>query len=150
MYENYGRAPPEGTLDSKSAMSCFKKSNSQYGLQDPQNQDARSLWEPSSNSNIFGETCDSTVDHRIVGVPLSAVEPQNTTSENKVKKLIEKFENHKNKHSLIQDLRQTEKINKFSKESQDLTADMDNTEIFELCENSSKQQCPDCNVYWEM
>ena len=55
---------------------------------------------------------------------------------------MEKFENHKNKNSLIQDLRQTEKINKFSKESQDLIADMNNTEIFELCENSSKQQCP--------
>ena len=29
----------------------------------------------------------------------------------------------------------------FSKESQDLIADMNNTEIFEFCENSSKQQC---------
>ena len=26
---------------------------------------------------------------------------------------------------------------------------MDNTEIFELCETSSKQECPDCNFYWE-
>ena len=36
-----------------------------------------------------------------------------------------------------------------SKESKDLIADMNNTEIFELCETSSKQQCPDCNLYWE-
>ena len=112
----------------------------------PQNQDARSSWEPSSDSNSYGETCNRTVDHRIAGVPLSAVEPQNTTRENKVKRLIEKFENHKNKNSLIQDLIQTEKINKFSKESQDLI----DIEIFELCENSSKQQCPDCGAYWEM
>ena len=27
---------------------------------------------------------------------------------------------------------------------------MNNTEIFELCENSSKQQCPDCSAYQEM
>ena len=60
------------------------------------------------------------------------------------------FENHKHKKSFIQDLRQTAKINKFSTESQDLIADMNNTEIFELCENSSKQQCPDCNACWEM
>ena len=73
---------------------------------------------------------------------LSTVEQQNTTRENKVKRLIEKFENHKHKESFIQDLRQTEKINKFSKESQDLIADMNNTEIFELCESSSKHQCP--------
>ena len=86
------------------------------------------------------------MDDRIAGVPLSAVEPQNTIRENKVKRLIEKFENHKNKNSLIQDLIQTEKINRFSKEAQDLI----DIEIFELCENSSKQQCPDCGAYWEM
>ena len=27
---------------------------------------------------------------------------------------------------------------------------MNNTEIFELCETSSKQQCLDCNLYWEV
>ena len=68
------------------------KSNSQYGPQDPQSQEARSSWEPSSDSKSYGETCNNTVDHRISGVPLSAVEPQNTTRENKVKRLIEKFE----------------------------------------------------------
>ena len=71
------------------------KSNSQCGLQDPQSQDARSSWEPSSDSKSYGEISDNTVDHRISGVPLSAVEPQNTMRENKVKRLIEKFENHK-------------------------------------------------------
>ena len=57
----------------------------------------------------------TTVDHRISGVPLSAVEQQNTIRDNRGKELIEKFENHKYKESFIQDLRQTEKINKFSK-----------------------------------
>ena len=126
------------------------KSNSQYGPQDPQSQEARSPWEPSGDSKNYGEICSNTVDHRISGVPLSAVEPQNTIRENKVKRLIEKLENHKHKESFIQDLSQKQKINKFSKESQDLIADLNNTEIFELCENSSKQQCPDCNAYWEM
>ena len=83
-------------------------------------------------------------------MPLSAIEDQKTTRENKVKRLIENFENHTHKESFIQNLRQTEKINKFSKESQELIADMNNTEIFELCEHSSKQQCPDCNACWEM
>ena len=126
------------------------KSNSQYGLQDPQNQEARSSWEPSIDSKSHGEICNNTVDHRISGVPLSAVEQKNTIRENKVKRLIEKFENHKHKESFIQDLSQTQKINKFSKESQDLIADMNNTKIFKLCDNSSKQQCPDYNAYWEM
>ena len=90
------------------------------------------------------------MDYRISGVPLSAVEQQDITRENKVKTFIEKFENLQHKASFPQDLSQTEKINKFSEESQDLIADMNNTEIFELCENSTKQQCPDCNAYWEM
>ena len=81
-------------------------------------------------------------------MPLSAVEQQITTRENKVKKLIEKFEIYPNEESFPHDLSQTQKINKFSKESQDLLADMNNTEIFELCENSSKQQCLECNTYW--
>ena len=93
-YENYGWALPEGTLDSESVTSRVKIELA-ICLQDPQNQDARSSWEPSSVSNSYGETCNSTVDHRIAGIPLSAVEPQNTVRENKVKRLIEKFENHK-------------------------------------------------------
>ena len=35
------------------------KSNSQYGPQDPQNQEARSSSKPSSDSNIHGETCNT-------------------------------------------------------------------------------------------
>ena len=112
------------------------KSNSQYAPQDPQNQDA--TWKPSSDSKSYGEIWNRTVDNRILEYLFLQSSSRNTTRENKVKKLIEKFENHKHKESFIQDLRQTEKINKFSKESQDLIADMNNTEIFELCENSSK------------
>ena len=116
------------------------KSNSQHGQQDPRSQDARSSWEPSRDSKGSGETCSSTMDYRISGVPLSVVEQQDTTRENKVKKLIEKFENHQRKESYLKDLSQTQKITGFRKESEELIADMNNTEIFELCENSSKQQ----------
>ena len=45
------------------------------------------------------------MDHSIVGVLLSAVEPQITIRENIVKRLNQKFENHKNKHSLISGLK---------------------------------------------
>ena len=82
-------------------------------------------------------------------VPLLAAKQQNTTRENKVKRLFEKFETHKHEESLIQDLSQTKKISKFSKESQDLITDMNNTEILGVWENSSKQQSPNCNAYWE-
>ena len=39
---------------------------------------------------------------------------------------------------------------KFSEKSQKLIANVNNTEIFELCETSSKKQCPDCNLHWEI
>ena len=49
------------------------ESNSQCGPQDPQSQEARSSWEPSSDSKSYGEICSNTVDHRISRVPPSAV-----------------------------------------------------------------------------
>ena len=128
---------------SKSATGC-----TQIELAIPRSQDARSSWDPSGDSKSYGETSRNIVDDRISGVPLSAVEQQDTTRENKVKKLIEKFENHQHKESFRQDWSQTQKINKFSKESQELLADMNNTEISEPCENSSKQQCLERNTYW--
>ena len=45
---------------------------------------------------------------------------------------------------------QKQEINKFSEKSQQLLADMNQTEIFELCENSAKHQCPDCNAFSEI
>ena len=95
------------------------KSNSQYGQQHPRSQEARSSWNQSSDSKSYGETCSNIVDYRISGVPLSAVEQQDTTRENKVKNLIETFEKHQHKESFFQDLSQTQKIIMFSRESQD-------------------------------
>ena len=77
------------------------------------------------------------MDYRIPGVPLSAVEQQVTHRKDNVQKLIGKFGKDPNKESLPQ----TKEINEFSKKSQELIADMNNSEIFELCETSSKQQC---------
>ena len=123
------------------------KANSHSGQQD---QDARSSWDPPSESKSYKETWNNTVDYRIPGIHLSIVEQQDTNRQNKVKQSTEKPENHQHKESLLPDLSQTQKINKFSEQSQESIADLNNAEIFELCENSSKQQCPDCNAYWEI
>ena len=144
MYENTGGVLPEGSLKPRVVL----KSNSKYGQQDLRSQDARSSWDPPSDSKSHGENWNNAVDYRIPGLPLSTVEQHDTTRENKAKKLIEKFEKHQHKESFF--LSQTQKINQSSKESQELIADLNNTEIFELCENSSKQQCPDSNAYWEI
>ena len=83
-------------------------------------------------------------------MPHSAVQQQDTNRRETVKKLIQQFENHPNKEVFLQDLNKTEKIHKFSEKSKKLITDMGNTEIFELCETSSKKQCPDCALEWEI
>ena len=91
------------------------------------------------------------MDYRISGVPLSAVEQQDTTRENKVKKLIEKFENHKHKGIIPSGLEPDAENQQVQQRIAGFDrADLSNTEICELCENSSKQQCIDCNAYWEI
>ena len=125
--------------------------NSQSGLKDQHDQDARESSNHQSESELsYGETCRGNIDYRIPGIPLSVVQQQDTNRTVTIKKLIQKFESHPNKKSFLQDLNKTDKINKFSQESQKLIADMNNTEIFEHREASSKRQCPDCSLYWEI
>ena len=57
------------------------------------------------------------------------------------------FESHKDKDQFLKDMSRTKKINRFSEASQELFKDMNHTEIFELCENSKKLQCPDCSSF---
>ena len=90
------------------------------------------------------------MDHRISGIPLSVVEKQDINRKDKVKTLIQLFENHPNKESFLLDLKQTEKINKFSEKSQKLIADMNNTGIFEFVRPLPKGNAPDCNLHGEV
>ena len=95
-----------------------------------------------------GETRSNTVDYRIQCIPHSAVLKEDTDRREIVKKLIQKFENHPNRDSLIEDL--NEIFNPFSEKSKELITSMGNTEYFELCEISSKIQCPDCSLCWKV
>ena len=71
-----------------------------------------------------------------------------TATKNNVTKLIEICEKHQHKEQFLKDMNQKQEINRFSEGSQKLLDDMNQTEIFELCENSAKRQCPDCNVFF--
>ena len=141
LYRKVCRSPrlPRSTL----------KPNSQSGQQDQPDQDARKSSDHQSASGSYGETRSGNVDYRIPGIPHSAVQQQDTNRRETVKNLIQQFENHPNKEFFPQDLNKTEEINTFSEKSKKLVTDMGNTEIFELCETSSKKQCPDCASYWE-
>ena len=75
------------------------KSNSQIGQQDQREQDARTSCDQPSGSKSSWKTGSNTVYYRIPGIPLSAVEQQDTNRKDKVKNMIEKFESHPNKES---------------------------------------------------
>ena len=85
------------------------------------------------------------MDCRIPGISISTVQEQDEQRQHKVAQLIEMFQSQKHKDQFVKDMSQTKKINRFSEASKELLKDVNHTEIFELCENSKKLQCPDCN-----
>ena len=113
-------------------------------------QEARSSWESQQDAESYGETRSNTADYRIAGTSISTVKLQDARRQNNVTKLIEMFGKHQHKEQFLKDMSQKQEINKFSEESQQLLADMNQTEIFGLCENSAKHQCLDCNAFSEI
>ena len=99
-------------------------------------QEARSSWETQSEVRSSRETGCSIVDCRIPGISLLTVQEQDEQRQPTVAKLIEKFESHKYKEQFLEDMSQTQKINRFSEAWQRLLKDINQTEIFELCENT--------------
>ena len=85
------------------------------------------------------------MDFRIPGLPHSVVKHAQSTS---VRELIQKIENHPDRHALQQDLRQNQRYNPFSPESKKMSQDVGNIELFELLETEPKTQCTACLSYW--
>ena len=85
------------------------------------------------------------IDFRIPGLPHSVVKHAQSTS---VRELIQKIENHPDRHALQQDLRQNKAYNPFSPESKRMIQDVGNVELFELFETDPKTQCKTCLSYW--
>ena len=96
------------------------------------------------------EACGSEycIDFRIPGIPHSAVEQVETNRKEKVREPIEHFENYPNRNMLLKDFKKSEETNHFSRESKDLITEIGNLEIF--FETSSKRQCSDCAICWEI
>ena len=84
------------------------------------------------------------MDFRIPGLLHSVVKHAQSTS---VRELIQKIENHPDRHSLQQDLRQNQAYNPFSPESKKMIQEVGNIELFELLETDPKTQCKTCLSY---
>ena len=88
---------------------------------------------------------EADMDFRIPGLPHSVVKHAQSTS---VRELIQKIENHPNRHALQQDLRQNQSFNPFSPESKQMIQDVGNIELCELLDMEPKTQCKACLSYW--
>ena len=67
-----------------------------------------------------------------------------------VQGLIQKIENHPQRHALQSDLQQHRQFNPFIKKSQDVIKAAGNIELCELLDIKSKTQCKVCVSYWDV
>ena len=88
---------------------------------------------------------EADMDFRIPGLPHSVVKRAQSTS---VRALIQKIENHPDRHVLQQDLRQNQSFNRFSPESKQMIQDVGNIELCELLGTEPKTQCKAFLSYW--
>ena len=66
-----------------------------------------------------------------------------------VRELIQKIENHPDRHALQQDQLQNQSLNPFSPESKQMIQDVGNIELCELLETEPKTQCTVCFIILE-
>ena len=90
---------------------------------------------------------EADMDFRISGLPHAVVKHAQSAS---VRGLIQKIENHPDRHALQQDLRQSHSFNPFSPESKQVIQDVGNIELCELLETEPKTQCKACLSYWNV
>ena len=99
------------------------------------------------DNEILRERIEADMDFRIPGLLHFVVKHAQSTS---VRQLIQKIENHPNRHALQQDLRQNQSFNPFSSESKQMIRDVGNIELCELLETEPKTQCKVCLSYWDI
>ena len=116
------------------------KPNSQCGQQGQLDQEARKSSDHRRVPGRYGETCSGNVDYRTPGI-LHSSPTTGYESQRNGQKVDSAVRESPEQGVFLQDLSKTEEINAFSERSKKLITDMGNTEIFELCETSSKKQC---------
>ena len=99
------------------------------------------------NDKTIRERIEADMDFKIPGLPHSIVKHAQSAS---VRELIQKIENHPNRHALQRDLRQSQSLNPFSPESKQMIHEVGNIELCELLETEPKMQCKVCLSYWDI
>ena len=90
---------------------------------------------------------EEDIDFNIPGLPHSVVKELHGAS---VRELIQKIENHPNRHALQRDLQQSQSLNPFSQESKEMIHEVGNIELCELLDMEPKARCKVCLSYWDV
>ena len=99
------------------------------------------------NDEPIHERIEADMDFKIPGLSYSTVKQLHGAS---VRELIQKIENHPDRHALQQDLRQKQSFNPFSQESKQMIHEVRNIELCELLDTEPKAQCKVCLSYWDV
>ena len=95
----------------------------------------------NTGNELPRERIEEDMDFKIPALPHSIVKHAQSTS---VRELIQKIENHPNRHALQRDLQQSQSYNPFSQESKQMIHEVGNIELCELLDMESKTQCKVC------
>ena len=90
---------------------------------------------------------EEDIDFNIPVLPHAAVKQLQSAS---VRELIQKIENHPNRHALQRDLQQSQSFNPLSPESKQMIHEVGNIELCELLDMEPKTQCKVCSSYWDV
>ena len=101
----------------------------------------------NTNNEFNRAINEEDIYFNIPGVPHSTVKQLHGAS---VRDLIQKIENHPNRHALQRDLQQSHSFNPFSQESKEMIHEVGNVELCELLDMEPKAQCKVCLSYWDV
>ena len=101
----------------------------------------------NTNNEFNRAINEEDIDFNVPGVPHSTVKQLHGAS---VRDLIQKIENHPNRHALQRDLQQSQSFNPFSQESKEISHEVGNVELCELLDMEPKAQCKVCLSYWDV
>ena len=94
---------------------------------------------------LFTQREEIDIDFRVSGLQHAVVKQAENFS---VRELVKKIESHPHRETLQDDLQQNNTYSTFSEKSKEMIKDMDNVELFELCETIPKVQCKEFLLYW--
>ena len=101
----------------------------------------------NTDYELIRERIEEDINFKIPGLPHSTVKQLQSAS---VRELIQKIENHPNRHTLQRDLQQSQSFNPFSQESKQMIHEVGNIELCELLDTEPKTQCKVCLSYWDI